>query len=166
MAVVTGWGRVNETGNISPILRQVDVPVYTNTDCHKTKYGKQAITDNMMCAGYDQGELDACQGDSGGPLHLEGKDRKIDLIGIVQFSTSNRSNSKKYQHISYRCRLLGPRVWTGGLPRRLHTNRSLPEVDRREYGGRLLLRKTARTNWSLIQSCKDDKQNDVKSTIC
>lgn len=81
IAVVTGWGRVNETGNISPILRQVDVPVYTNADCHKTKYGIQAITDNMMCAGYEKGELDACQGDSGGPLHLEGKDRKIDLIG-------------------------------------------------------------------------------------
>jgi hypothetical protein len=82
MAVVTGWGRVNETGNISPILRQVDVPVYTNADCHKTKYGEDAITENMMCAGYDEGKLDACQGDSGGPLHLEGKDRKIDLIGI------------------------------------------------------------------------------------
>ena len=35
---------------------------------------------NMMCAGYDDGELDARQG---GPIHLEGKDRKIDLIGIV-----------------------------------------------------------------------------------
>lgn len=81
IAVVTGWGRVNETGNISPILRQVDVPVYTNQECHKTKYGVDAITENMMCAGYDKGQLDACQGDSGGPLHLEGKDRKIDLIG-------------------------------------------------------------------------------------
>ena len=83
MAVVTGWGRVNETGNISPILRQVEVPIYTNAECHKTKYGVDAITENMMCAGYDEGELDACQGDSGGPLHLEGKDRKIDLIGIL-----------------------------------------------------------------------------------
>lgn len=81
VAVVTGWGRVNETGNISPILAQVEVPIYTNEACQKTKYGKQAITENMMCAGYDHGELDACQGDSGGPLHLEGKDRKIDLIG-------------------------------------------------------------------------------------
>lgn len=81
VAVVTGWGRVNETGNISPILRQVDVPIYTNQECHKTKYGVDAITENMMCAGYDEGRLDACQGDSGGPLHLEGKDRKIDLIG-------------------------------------------------------------------------------------
>ncbi|XP_057374914.1 trypsin-7-like [Daphnia carinata] len=85
VAVVTGWGRVNETGNISPILAQVAVPIYTNADCQKTKYGAQAITENMMCAGYDHGELDACQGDSGGPLHLEGKDRKIDLIGVVSW---------------------------------------------------------------------------------
>ena len=83
IAVVTGWGRMNETGNISPILRQVDVPIYTNQECHKTKYGVAAITENMMCAGYDEGKLDACQGDSGGPLHLEGKDRKIDLIGML-----------------------------------------------------------------------------------
>ena len=90
VAVVTGWGRVNETGNISPILAQVEVPIYTNEACQKTKYGKQAITENMMCAGYDHGELDACQGDSGGPLHLEGKDRKIDLIGtIFNFLLSN-----------------------------------------------------------------------------
>ena len=88
MAVVTGWGRVNETGNISPILRHVDVPIYTNLECHKTKYGAAAITENMMCAGYDEGQLDACQGDSGGPLHLEGKDRKIDLIGKQQKKTS------------------------------------------------------------------------------
>lgn len=86
VAVVTGWGRVNETGNISPILAQVEVPIYTNEACQKTKYGKQAITENMMCAGYDHGELDACQGDSGGPLHLEGKDRKIDLIGMTLIS--------------------------------------------------------------------------------
>lgn len=85
VAVVTGWGRVNETGNISPILAQVEVPIYTNEACQKTKYGKQAITENMMCAGYDHGELDACQGDSGGPLHLEGKDRKIDLIGKLGY---------------------------------------------------------------------------------
>ena len=88
VAIVTGWGRVNETGNISPILAQVEVPIYTNEACQKTKYGKQAITENMMCAGYDHGELDACQGDSGGPLHLEGKDRKIDLIGMTLISYS------------------------------------------------------------------------------
>ena len=40
----------------------------------------------MMCAGYDDGELDARQSDSGEPIHLEGKDRKIDLIISYSFS--------------------------------------------------------------------------------
>jgi len=83
--IVTGWGRVNETSNISPSLRQAHVPIYSNRDCRKTKYGPKEITDNMLCAGYDSGEFDACQGDSGGPLHLMGKDQKIDLIGIVSW---------------------------------------------------------------------------------
>ncbi|KZS06179.1 Clotting factor B [Daphnia magna] len=69
----------------SRFIGPVAVPIYTNADCQKTKYGVQAITDNMMCAGYDHGQLDACQGDSGGPLHLEGKDHKIDLIGVVSW---------------------------------------------------------------------------------
>ena len=60
-AIVTGWGRTSETGQISPVLRQVEVPIYTNADCQKTKYGEKAITENMMCAGYDKGKLDACQ---------------------------------------------------------------------------------------------------------
>lgn len=136
MAVVTGWGRVNETGNISPILRQVDVPIYTNLECHKTKYGAAAITENMMCAGYDEGQLDACQGDSGGPLHLEGKDRKIDLIG-------------KQQNISFftlmilncvnRCRIMGTRMRKGRIPWRVYADRPLLEMDRGKYSGCLLL---------------------------
>jgi len=85
IGVVTGWGRINETSSISPLLRQVEVPIFSNPECQKTKYGVKAITDNMMCAGYDNGKLDACQGDSGGPLHLMGKDQKIDLIGIVSW---------------------------------------------------------------------------------
>ena len=61
IGVVTGWGRVNETSSISPLLRQVEVPIFSNPECQKTKYGVKAITDNMMCAGYDHGKLDACQ---------------------------------------------------------------------------------------------------------
>ena len=46
--IVTGWGRLSEKGNISPILRQVKVPIYSNAACQKTRYGEKAITENMV----------------------------------------------------------------------------------------------------------------------
>lgn len=32
-----------------------------NDECKKTNYNAKMITDNMMCAGYEQGQKDACQ---------------------------------------------------------------------------------------------------------
>lgn len=33
----------------------------SNDDCKKTNYNAKMITDNMMCAGFEQGQKDACQ---------------------------------------------------------------------------------------------------------
>ncbi|KAK2706238.1 hypothetical protein QYM36_016320 [Artemia franciscana] len=84
-ATVIGWGRLSENGPISPVLRQLTVPIYSDSACKSSKYGTKAITENMMCAGYDNGKLDACQGDCGGPLHYHAADRKIDIIGVVSW---------------------------------------------------------------------------------
>lgn len=61
-AVVTGWGRLQETGSISPLeLQMVEVPIMSMEECRKA-YGANAITDNMICAGYyGVGGKDACQ---------------------------------------------------------------------------------------------------------
>ncbi|XP_076069071.1 trypsin-1-like [Oratosquilla oratoria] len=89
MGTVTGWGRTKESGKSSPILRNVQVPIITNEECKKKNYRPDEIMSNMMCAGYDEGKIDACQGDSGGPLlfenKLDGGKSQIDIIGIVSW---------------------------------------------------------------------------------
>jgi hypothetical protein len=66
-AWVTGWGSTQP--GWPEKLREVSVPVITNTSCN-SKYGS-GITANMLCAGFDAGGKDACQGDSGGPLVID-----------------------------------------------------------------------------------------------
>lgn len=49
-----------------------------------TKYMKDPLTENMICAGTTTGERDACNGDSGGPLFTTG-DGGPTQIGIVSW---------------------------------------------------------------------------------
>ncbi|MFI9816093.1 serine protease [Saccharothrix variisporea] len=78
VGTVLGWGRTTEGGQTSDVLREVDVPVLSNKDCHEAydQYNKIA----MFCAGFPEGGKDACQGDSGGPFVVNGK-----LAGIVSW---------------------------------------------------------------------------------
>lgn len=83
--VVSGWGTTEESGSVSSTLQEVYVPIISNADCRKTAYGHR-ITDNMLCAGYDEGGRDACQGDSGGPLHVYDNDTDLYReVGIVSW---------------------------------------------------------------------------------
>ncbi|KAF6213205.1 hypothetical protein GE061_010921 [Apolygus lucorum] len=85
-AVATGWGTLKEEGKPSCILQEVEVPVMSNDDCKtNTSYSAKVISENMMCAGYEEGMKDSCQGDSGGPLIREREDKKYELIGIVSW---------------------------------------------------------------------------------
>lgn len=58
---MTGWGAVQEAGAISQTLQEVTVPILTNAECRASKYPSRKITDNMLCAGYQEGKKDSCQ---------------------------------------------------------------------------------------------------------
>lgn len=61
-AIVAGWGSTYEEGTLSCTLRDVKVPIMTNLDCKQsTSYATGMITENMMCAGFVDGEEDSCQ---------------------------------------------------------------------------------------------------------
>ncbi|MCL4147189.1 UNVERIFIED_CONTAM: hypothetical protein GTU68_010597, partial [Idotea baltica] len=58
---VVGWGRTTERGSSSNFPREIKVPIISNSKCKSQKYKPKEITNNMFCAGYDQGKIDACQ---------------------------------------------------------------------------------------------------------
>ena len=84
-ATVMGFGYEKWQRKISEVLREVDVPVQPNEKC-KVNFESLSwdITDDMLCAGYDEGGKDACIGDSGGPLVVSGDGGAV-LVGIVSF---------------------------------------------------------------------------------
>jgi len=84
-ARVYGWGDTTGRGSYSPVLREVEVPVVSDTVCgHAYPGGGDSAYDarTMVCAGDEHGGKDACQGDSGGPLVVAGR-----LAGLVSWGT-------------------------------------------------------------------------------
>ncbi|KAK8398071.1 hypothetical protein O3P69_003767 [Scylla paramamosain] len=102
---VSGWGFTKEGGARSNILKKVAVPIISDADC-RTHYDKtpRKVTDSMICAGFTEGKKDACQADSGGPADLLGPRRPALPGGIG---------------------VVGHRMWTAPLPRRIHRGESL-----------------------------------------
>ncbi|ESO00958.1 hypothetical protein HELRODRAFT_157319 [Helobdella robusta] len=86
--LAAGWGHMEEKGQISETVRHVLVHTIDNDLCStwytSLEKGFQELTDNMLCAGEEDGGKDACQYDSGGPLvhYNEQEDRWI-VFGIV-----------------------------------------------------------------------------------
>ena len=76
-----GWGATSSGGSSSSVLLEVDVPI----DDSSGSYSNSDITNNMICAGDNNGGEDSCQGDSGGPLIMTNDDGEYDLIGIVSW---------------------------------------------------------------------------------
>lgn len=69
VCVVTGWGFTDEQGKqgFPTQLQQAPVKIFDTEYC-KNLPNYSIVNDKMICAGWENGEVDACGGDSGGPL--------------------------------------------------------------------------------------------------
>ncbi|XP_050535932.1 trypsin-1-like [Daktulosphaira vitifoliae] len=88
-AVVTGWGRVSESGAFAHILQKVDVPLIPLDTClqkYKEAGYSSYVSKCVICGGGSRyNQADSCQGDSGGPLSCLGMDNRFYLCGIVSW---------------------------------------------------------------------------------
>ncbi|KAL1502299.1 hypothetical protein ABEB36_007465 [Hypothenemus hampei] len=89
-ATVAGWGWTNENknkGGRATILQKAHVNVVEIEKCrdwYKSQGKKTKIQETQICAGHENGGIDACWADSGGPLMVETKTRdQIMVIGVV-----------------------------------------------------------------------------------
>lgn len=90
-ALVSGWGRTMENGQLSDVLQSVNVPIVANATGEGQYNNLPApqdrlnVTGNMLVAGVENnGGRDACQGDSGGPLMVrDGSGNPVLVVSSV-----------------------------------------------------------------------------------
>ncbi|XP_074029638.1 uncharacterized protein isoform X1 [Leptinotarsa decemlineata] len=86
----TGWGKdaFGDFGKYQNILKEVDVPVVSNSICQRqlqqTRLGYDfKLHPGFICAGGEEGK-DACKGDGGGPMVCE-KSGTWQIVGVVSW---------------------------------------------------------------------------------
>ncbi|NXL49711.1 TMPSC protease, partial [Podilymbus podiceps] len=83
---ISGWGRTEEKGKTSAVLKEAKVEIIPSSVCNDSDAYGGLVNTNMICAGSRSGGTDTCQGDSGGPLACSHPStNKYYLIGIASF---------------------------------------------------------------------------------
>ena len=83
--VVTGWGLTDERGGFPDDLQEVAVRLISPEVCKTYQGYDPTITENMLCAGFKDGSMDACAGDSGGPMVCSLPEGGWVLYGVVSW---------------------------------------------------------------------------------
>ncbi|XP_011185319.3 brachyurin [Zeugodacus cucurbitae] len=95
IAIASGWGIISDDDfKPTDILRWIDVPIISNTECNSWIYG--SIHSTNICIGTDNYKS-TCHGDAGGPLVLA---KDSTLIGVASYN------------IIYSCEIGGPAPFT------------------------------------------------------
>lgn len=66
MCYIAGWGTQKVKGPPTRVLHEAALPLVSNEQCNGPWSYNGVITENMICAGFQQGGVDTCEGDSGG----------------------------------------------------------------------------------------------------
>ena len=83
---VSGWGATGQYNSSSAILREVKVPIISNTQCASDLFCSQTrILPSNLCAGVEIDGKDFCAGDIGGPGVFFNSDGRAYHIGLVSW---------------------------------------------------------------------------------
>ncbi|KAB7502874.1 Serine proteinase stubble, partial [Armadillidium nasatum] len=89
--IVSGWGRIEEDGDPSDVIRMVSLPIMTNKECEEMFLTGGIIEDIyevFLCAGYETGVQDACTIHLNCILcHFTGSRAKIEVDAIKGISS-------------------------------------------------------------------------------
>lgn len=82
-SLVIGWGLTNTNPDVFPsLLNAAVVPITDFATCSNVY--ERGLGPEHICAGFEQGGVDACQGDSGGPLMIRAANQNIQ-VGVTSF---------------------------------------------------------------------------------
>uniref|UniRef100_A0A8D2IUJ4 Peptidase S1 domain-containing protein n=1 Tax=Varanus komodoensis TaxID=61221 RepID=A0A8D2IUJ4_VARKO len=83
MCLVAGWGTTsNKYITVTEKLREVNIKVINRRICKEQYIAQHPVTENMICAGDENGGKDSCN-DSGGPLICDDEQRGIVSFGMT-----------------------------------------------------------------------------------